>query len=139
VAYWVPDRLPNPKQAFAFGYRVLWQKDRETRPPVAWVRETRRGRGYVKADDGSVEFHVDFEAPMPTRAAVAGRVEPVIWVDANGELLERRVSRNDVTGGWRLVTRLRRLDVTKPVEIRGQLKNNNEIVSETWSYIVPPE
>jgi len=139
VAYWVPDRLPNPKQAFAFGYRLLWQKERETRPSVAWVRETRRGRGYVKADDGSMEFHVDFEGPTSPRVPVAARVEPVIWVDPNAELLEHRVSRNDVTGGWRFVARLRRLDAAKPVEIRAQLKHKNEIVSETWSYIVPPE
>jgi periplasmic glucans biosynthesis protein len=37
------------------------------------------------------------------------------------------------------VARLRRLDAAKPVEVRAQLKHKNEIVSETWSYIVPPE
>src|SRR4029078_8795189 len=33
VAYWVPDRQPKPKEPLTYGYRVLWQKDRETRPP----------------------------------------------------------------------------------------------------------
>jgi periplasmic glucans biosynthesis protein len=66
-------------------------------------------------------------------------VQAAVWVDANAELLEQRALRNDVTGGWRLVARFRRLDAAKPVEVRGQLKHNNEIVSETWSYIVPPE
>jgi periplasmic glucans biosynthesis protein len=139
VAYWVPDRPPSPKQPLAFGYRVLWQKDRETRPPSAWVRETRRGRGYLKSDDGSFEFHVDYEGPTLAKLTAAAPVEPVVWVDGNGELLEHRASRNDVTGGWRVVARLRRLDAAKPVEVRAQLKHKNEIVSETWSYIVPPE
>ena len=139
VTYWVPDRPPAPKQPFAFGYRVFWQKERETRPSVAWVRETRRGRGYVKAEDGTIEFHVDYEGPMLAKLPVAAPVEPAVWVDPNGELLEHRASRNDVSGGWRLVARLRRLDAAKPVELRAQLKHNNEIISETWSYIVPPE
>jgi periplasmic glucans biosynthesis protein len=139
VAYWVPDRAPNPKQPFAFGYRVLWQKDQDTRPPIAWARETRRGRGYQKTDDGSLEFHVDFEGANLARMPAGAPVQAAVWVDANAELLEQRALRNDVTGGWRLVARFRRLDAAKPVEVRGQLKHNNEIVSETWSYIVPPE
>ena len=139
VAYWVPDRPPATKQPFAFGYRVLWQKERETRPPSAWVRETRRGRGYLKSDDGSLEFHVDYEGPTLTRLSATAPVEAVLWIDGNGELLEHRASRNDATGGWRVVARLRRLDAAKPVEVRAQLKHKNEIVSETWSYIVPPE
>ena len=139
VTYWVPDRAPNPKQPFAFGYRVVWQKERETRPPHAWVRETRRGRGYVKAEDGTIEFHVDYEGPALAKLPATAPVEPVVWVDGNGELLEHRASRNDVSGGWRFVARFRRLDAAKPVELRAQLKHNNEIVAETWSYIVPPE
>ena len=67
VAYWVPDGQPKPGEPFAYGYRVLWQKDREMRPPIGWVRETRRGRGYSKADDGSIELHVDFEGAMLNR------------------------------------------------------------------------
>lgn len=139
VAYWVPDRAPDAKQPLAFGYRVLWQKEQETRPPLAWVRETRRGRGYQKTDDGSLEFHVDFDGQTLTRLPATAAVEPVVWVDGNGEILERRATRNDATGGWRLVARVKRLDAAKPVEIRGQLKHNSEIVSETWSYIAPPE
>jgi glucans biosynthesis protein len=139
VAYWVPDRAPNPKQPLTFAYRLLWQKEQETRPPIAWVRETRRGRGYQKTDDGSLEFHVDFEGQTVTRLPTTAAVEAQVWIDNNGEVLERRATRNDVTGGWRLVARVRRLDAAKPLEIRGQLKHNSEIVSETWSYIVPPE
>ena len=139
VAYWVPDQAPSPKQPLAFGYRVLWQKDRETRPPSAWARETRRGRGYARTDDGSIEFHVDFEgAPLVGMPATAP-VEAAVWIDGNGEILEHRATYNDVTKGWRLVTRVRRLDAGKPMEIRGQLKHKNQIVSETWSYIVAPE
>jgi periplasmic glucans biosynthesis protein len=138
VAYWVPDRAPKPGEPFGYGYRVLWQKERETRPPFASVRETRRGRGYTKSDDGSVEFHIDFEGPAKTRAPAAA-LTAALWSDANGEILEHHVRRNDVTGGWRIVMRLRRVDRAKPVELRAQLTQGNEVVSETWSYVLPAE
>jgi len=117
---------------------VLWQKDHETRPPSGWVRETRRGRGSVK-DDGSIELHVDFDGPTLTRMPATADVNVALWVDANGEILERHTQRNEATGGWRSVVRFRRLDRAKAVELRAQLTHDSKVVSETWSYILPPE
>ncbi len=139
VAYWVPDWQPKLKEPLPYSYRVLWQKDRETRPPLAWVRETRRGRGYVKTSDPSVELHVDFEGPALRRMPSSAPVDVALWVDPNGEVLERHVSRNEITGGWRFVVRFRRIDTAKPVELRANLQNGTDILSETWSYILPPE
>ena len=127
------------REALPYSYRVLWEKDRETRPPLGWVRETRRGRGYVKTADASVEFHVDFEGPALRRMPSTAAVDVVMWADANAEILERHVSRNEVTGGWRFVVRFRRVDTGKPVELRAHLQSGNEILSETWSYALPPE
>ena len=139
VAYWVPGWQPKPKEVLPYSYRVLWQKDREVRPPLGWVRETRRGRGYVKAADGSIEFHVDFEGPTLSRMPPDATVDVALWFAANGEVLERGALRNEATGGWRLAVRLRRLDNNKPVELWAHLNNGHEILTETWSYILPPE
>jgi periplasmic glucans biosynthesis protein len=51
VAYWVPDTVPPPRQPLDFEYRVRWQKDNETRPPLAHITQTRRGHGYSKTPD----------------------------------------------------------------------------------------
>jgi len=139
VAYWVPDRPPKPKEAFAYGYRVLWQKDQETRPPMGWVRETRRGRGYAKSDDGSIELHVDFEGGALSRMPATADINVALWIDANGEVLERHSRRNEVTGGWRAVVRFRRVDRGKALELRANLTQGNEVLTETWSYILPAE
>ena len=77
-------------------------------------------------------------APAPLSSA-STPVNIAASIDSNGEILERQATRNDVTGGWRAVVRFRRLDAAKPVELRANLVNGNEIVSETWSYILPPE
>jgi glucans biosynthesis protein len=139
VAYWVPDRQSKPREALAYGYRVLWQKERESRPPMGWVRETRRGRGWVKADDGSIELHVDFEGPTLARIPANGDVNLALWIDGNGEAVERHTRRNEVTGGWRSVVRFRRVDRAKPVELRANLMHDHKEVSETWSYILPAD
>lgn len=139
VAYWVPARRSRPGEAFVYGYRLLWQKDRETRPPLGWVSETRRGRGYTKLNDGSVELHVDFDGPTLTRMPPAAGVDLALWTDDNAEVVDRYVRRNDATGGWRAAVRFRRLDPARPVELRAHLIQANEVASETWTYILPPE
>ncbi|MGH7308950.1 MAG: glucan biosynthesis protein G [Candidatus Rokuibacteriota bacterium] len=140
VAYWVPDWQPRPKEALPYAYRVLWQKDREIRPPSGWVRETRRGRGYIRSSpDGSVELHVDFEGPGLSRTPASAAVDVALWIDTNGQLVERHIRRNEVTGGRRLVVRFRRIDAGKPVELRAHLHSGKEVLTETWSYILPPD
>jgi glucans biosynthesis protein len=138
VAYWVPDVTPASRKPFDFEYRVLWQKDSETRPPLAWVTQTRRGRGYTRNPDASIGLVVDFEGPALRKLATDARLAGNVTVDANGEIVEQIVHRNDVTGGWRLILRVRRIDETKPVEVRAFLKGDANTVSETWSYILPP-
>lgn len=138
VAYWVPNRLPPPNTAYDFAYRVWWQKDRETVPPGLYVAQTLYGRGYTHEPDASVSLAVDFEGP-PELEAPELKPEAQISLDANGKLLEQRLIHNDATGGWRLSLRLQRVEVSKPVEIRAALRSGTKGISETWSYILPPE
>jgi periplasmic glucans biosynthesis protein len=139
VAYWIPDYLPPPKQAYDFEYRLLWQKESETRPPRSWITHTRRGQGYTPRPDDSIGFVIDFEGPALKKLPADAKLDGVIWTDSNGQLLERNAYRNGVTGGWRLTVRIRRHDANKPLELRAHLNGGSEVLSETWSHIVPPE
>jgi glucans biosynthesis protein len=67
------------------------------------------------------------------------KIEGIASADANGEVVELIGHRNDAAGGWRLALRVKRRDQGKPVELRAYLRGNNNTVSETWSYILPPE
>jgi len=138
VAYWVPDKLPQPKEPLDFEYRLLWQREPDARPPYAWVSQTRRGKGYARNPDNSIGFIVDFEGPALKKLAADAKVEASVSADSNGELLQQGVYRNDVTGGWRITMRVRRIDDGKPLELRGSLHNGNNPLSETWSYLLPP-
>ncbi len=139
VAYWVPDNPPKPKQPFDYEYRLLWQKDGEQQPPLSWVTQTRLGQGQTRnKEDTSFSLVVDFEGPAFGKLPANVRIDPVVSADANGELLKTSVQRNEATGGWRMTMVMRRKDETKPVELRGYLRNGNTTLSETWSYILPP-
>lgn len=140
VAFWVPDDPPRPRQPYDFEYRLLWQKGTETRPPLAWVTQTRRWHGYhTRKPDNSIAFVVDFDGTALKKLPADVQPEGTVSADANGELLGINTRRNAATGGWRMTLRVRRLDDKKPLELRGQLRGGGTTLSETWSYIIPPE
>ena len=138
VAYWVPDQLPGARKPIDLEYRLLWEKDLETRPPHSWVAQTRRGRSFQRSPDGSIGLLVDFEGPALREISSETQPEGEFTVEGNAKLLERTTLRNEATGGWRTLLRIRRVDDTKPVELRGGLRAGDSVLSETWSYILPP-
>ena len=137
VAYFAPDASPAPQQPFDLEYRMLWQKDNETRPTLAYVTQTRRGHGYVRKPDDTLAMIVDFEGPVLRKLTADANVQGVVSADANVEVLEANAYRNDVTGGWRLALRVKRQDDRKPGELRAFLRTGSTTLSETWSYILP--
>ena len=139
VAFWVPASTPRIGVPFDMEYRLLWQKEIEQRPPLSWVVQTRRGHGWQKKPSDSIAMLVDFEGPALKSLAPDERVRPVVTSDANGTILETNVTRNETTGGVRMTVRLRRVDDKLPVELRGYLNNTSTTLSETWSYLLPPE
>lgn len=138
VAFWVPATAPHPGVPLDIEYRLLWQKDTEQRPPLAWVAQTRRGHGWRRKQDDSIAMQVDFEGPALKKFAAAEKIEAVVNSDANARILETNMIRNEQRGGWRMTLRLQRVDDKLPVELRAYLKNSVNTLSETWSYILPP-
>jgi glucans biosynthesis protein len=137
VAFWVPEQLPRAGDALSFDYRLKWQMLAETRPTLARVVQTRRGYG-VDADDPSLQFHIDFEGASLDGIADESALVAGVWVGSGGELLERRLRRNDVTGGWRLSLRVRRDDDAVPLEMRAILREGERTLSETWAFALAP-
>jgi periplasmic glucans biosynthesis protein len=137
VAYFVPDAAPAPLVPYDFEYRMLWQKDNETKPTLAYVAQTRRGHGYKRKPDDSVSLLIDFEGAVLSRLPADTPIQGVVNADSNVQVIEANAYHNDVTGGWRLALRIRRQDEKKPGELRAFLRNGTATLSETWSYILP--
>ncbi len=139
VAYWVPDAVPEVRKPWDIEYRILWQKEKDELPPLAWIAQTRRGHGYGKVPENSIGLIIDFAGAVFKKLPADTRLEAVVSGDANIEILRRQTYRNDATGGWRTALLVRRHDSGKPAELRAYLRNGNDTVSETWSYILPAD
>jgi glucans biosynthesis protein len=101
--------------------------------------QTRRGVGYRKNADDSIGMILDFDGPALRNLRPEHKLEAVVSVDANAQLVENTLYPNTVTGTWRQSIRVKRLANDKPIELRSYLRNGNNAISETWSYILPPE
>jgi glucans biosynthesis protein len=139
VAYWVPDKLPAPGEAFDIEYRLRWQMMGETRPALSWVTQTRRGHGYQRKPDDTIAFAVDFDGPALRKLPPDARIEAVLTADGNGKLVQSEIQKNAAAGGVRVSLRVKRADDAKPLELRGHLRAaDGSVLSETWSYLLPP-
>ena len=139
VAYWVSNQPAVKGKAIEFAYRLHWLMQGPNPDGKAWVVQSRRGRGYVKKPDGDIAFVVDFDGLELRALGGEPKLQAVVSVDSNAELHERNLIRNDVNGTWRMSLRFKRLDASKPIELRAYLAQDNHSISETWAYVLPAE
>ncbi|MGC6371775.1 glucan biosynthesis protein G [Pseudomonas sp. K2I15] len=129
VAFWSPEKLPEPGKPLDVAYRLHWTlKDAEFHSPEsAWVKQTLRSTGDVKQSnlirqpDGSVAYLVDFEGPSLKKLAPDAPVRSQVSVGDNAEIVENSVRYNPHTQGWRLTLRMKIKDAGKPTEMRAAL------------------
>ncbi len=136
VAYWVPEQGSEPGQPLDFRYRLDWQLNTLTQPPLATVRQTRRGHGYRKEASDNLRFILDFDTSSLKKHGRNIKPEAAIWASENGEILEKQSFRNEADDSWRVSFLLKRKS-EEPVEMRVTLRADDKIVSETWSYVLP--
>jgi periplasmic glucans biosynthesis protein len=137
VAYWVPDTLPAPGQPLDFVYRLHWQGTQQMHPPGAWVTQTRVGRGFADLPQDEQQFVVDFTGPSLAALSADAKVKAVVTAPSNGQIIESNAYRVDATGAWRMTVRVKQLNPANPTELRGFLQSDNNVLTETWSNIVP--
>jgi glucans biosynthesis protein len=139
VAYWVPERLPAPGEPLDLAYRLHWQGARIVRqPPGAWVTQSRVGRGYRELAADEQQFMVDFMGPSLATLPPSAPVRAVVSAPMNGEVLETNAYHVEATGAWRMMVLVKQLESTQPVELRGYLQHGSDVLTETWSNLLPP-
>jgi glucans biosynthesis protein len=65
-------------------------------------------------------------------------VKAVVTAPSNGQIVESNAYYVEATGEWRMTVRAKQLDPKKATELRGFLQSGNDILTETWSNVVPP-
>jgi glucans biosynthesis protein len=138
VAYWVPAHLPAAGQPLDLAYRMRWQGTAQQHPPGAWTVQSRSGRSFATLDAGVEQVIVDFTGPSLAALPADAQVKAVVTAVANADIVSTNVYRNDATGDWRLALRFKQRKADSPVELRAFLQHGNDILSETWTHVIPP-
>jgi len=138
VASWVPDQPAPVGEEIAFAYRMSWFGEDPTRSPGGRVAATRRDTGTF---ENAHRFVIDFVgkdlAKLPEDTVVRAVVTVGDGKGEDGELLEQQVVHNPLTNGWRLTFQVRPRD-EDPLELRAFLQEGEDVLTETWSYVVDP-
>jgi glucans biosynthesis protein len=138
VAYWVPEKTPAPGQPLDLSYRLHWQGTQQMQlPPGAWVTQTRVGRGYAELAEDEQQFVVDFTGPSLATLPADAAVKAVVTAPSNGQIVESNAYRVEATGAWRMTVRVRQIDPKLPTELRGFLQSDTNVLTETWSNVLP--
>jgi glucans biosynthesis protein len=139
VAYWVPQKAPAVGEPLDFSYRLHWQGTQQQRPPGAWVVQSRVGRGFAELAPDEQQFIVDFTGPSLDALPPDAQVRAVVTAPSNGEIVESNAYKLDATGAWRMAVRVKQLRPDQPTELRGFLQRGDDVLTETWSNLLPPK
>jgi glucans biosynthesis protein len=137
VAYWVPEKQPARGQPLEFSYRVHWQGAQMKRPPGAWVVQSRVGRGFAELAPDEQQFIVDFTGPSLESLPADAGVKAVVTAPTNGQIVESNAYRLEATGAWRMAVRVKQTNPAQPTELRGFLQRGSDVLTETWSNVLP--
>ena len=138
VAYWVPASCRRQASRWTSRIGCTGRAQQEQHPPGAWVVQTRVGRGFAELAEDEQQFVVDFTGPSLAGLPPDATVKAVVSAPANGEIVESNAYRVEATGDWRMTVRVKQLNRNEPTELRGFLQNGNDVLTETWSNILPP-
>ena len=139
VAYWVPRNLPPLGQPIEIAYRIHFQSDDPLDAGSGRVTATRVGAG---DKEDLKRFVLDFEGGKLKELPANAALKPVISVGQDGQIVQQSISKNPVTGGWRVAFQVRP-PKDKPLYLRAFLQREKDALAkdtltETWSYLIQP-
>jgi glucans biosynthesis protein len=141
VAMWVPAEPARAGQSHELRYRMHWVADEPYPSPLARCVATRLGNGGEPGTErpkGLRKFVVEFLGDPLARLDAGVRPQLALWA-SRGSFSARRAEPvpDDVPGHWRAEFDLG-VTGTDPVEMRLFLRNDDEVLSETWLYQYNP-
>ncbi len=134
VAMWKPDQLPaTPAEPLKIEYKLNWLDQHE---PGTLCKVTSSRRGFVMDSDDHL-YVIDF-----AKGGANGEGKPKDWTPdidvvlsgGEGKVLDKRVMRNNETGGWRAFFKLDVPEKTNLLEIMMEMKDGTQVISERWMY-----
>jgi glucans biosynthesis protein len=134
VAMWKPEHLPaTPVEPLKVEYKLNWLDQHD---PGTLCKVISSRRGFVMDSDDHL-YVIDF-----AKGGENGVGKPKDWTPdidvvlsaGEGKVLDKRVMRNNETGGWRAFFKLDIPEATNLLEIMMELKDEKKVISERWMY-----
>lgn len=140
VAYWVPAKQPARGEPLDIAYTMRWQGDAQQLPPAGRALQSRFGRSHAEPLADELQFNIDFSATgKECKQSPDGAPEVRLTTGDNARLLLGNAYRHPLTQGWRTTLKVQRRDKQQPVELRAFLACGQDVLTETWTYALPPE
>jgi glucans biosynthesis protein len=133
VAMWKPAHLPaTPQEPLHVEYRLAWL---EEQLPGLLCKVTDTRRGFAMDSDDHL-YVIDFTKGALKLDKPAEWIPEIDVIVSGGaaKILDKRVMRNSVSGGWRAFFKLDVPEPTKLLEITCELKDKEKVISERWIY-----
>ena len=134
VAYWIPSAPLRPGKSTELAYRIYFQTNDPTDESLGRTMAMRIGSG---DKEGWQRIIVDFAGGKIKALSTRAPLEASIDVGPAGQLMQRSLSKNAVTGGWRLSFQVKPTK-GKPLELRAWLHAQGKTLTEIWSYQLVP-
>lgn len=146
VSFWVPDAMPPSGEPAHFDYRINWTTDEPAilKDGLSYVWQTMRTTGeiyhtnLIRAHDGTLAFLVDFTGPSLRDLPAGSPIVAQVSANDNVEIVGSELQPNPSIKGWRLIYRIKVKDAQRPSEMRAALTSQDRVLTETWSYQLPP-
>ena len=137
VAFWTPDKPAKAGDTLRYAYRMTWHGHPQRKGDLWMVRDTRIGRGDIFNGEQATRFVIDFEPGATPCKAAGEQPKAHIQTSHTAKIVEHHIDcRPD--GGWRAA-----FNVVTPKQGAQDLSllllENEQPVSETWSYTFQPE
>ena len=139
VAFWVPEEKPVAGRAFDLSYQLVWYMETEAgsiHPPAGRAVGTRLGRSRTHEPELQ-RVIVDFGHVAKREGG--GEVEAVLDVGTGAQLVHQGLQWNPFNETWRLAFALKRDGSGRPVELRAFLRQADDGLTETWTYLWQPD
>lgn len=151
VAFWVPDQLPD-NGVLAFNYSLNWYLAAENTLGVANVIATRSAPG---PEENSRRLIIDFKggdlSKLPDKLDADNPLKAIVNIQKDGEIVDKQLYKIPCDDCWRLVLTVKRKNqgafaealpeqILKlpPLELEAYLEQDDNILTEKWSYAVWP-
>ncbi|MGF1593880.1 MAG: glucan biosynthesis protein [Kiloniellaceae bacterium] len=131
--FWVPEQPVEPGQVWPFAYRLRFACDYPDFPATGRALATREA-GAGESDHR--RFSVEFGGGKLAELSDENDVEFVVSASA-GKVLDARIRHNPATGTWLALFELAP-EGEDSIELRAFLKDHDNALTETWSYLWKP-